>query len=394
MLSQLELRDFRNFTLLEVAVPEAGLVIVGENGHGKSNLLEAVAYLSILRSSRDARDIDCVRFGTPAFYIRAQCAALSRYHSVSVGFERATKKKKAVLDGVDQNRLANALGALPSVVFSPSDVSLVAGGPAERRRYLDITLSLTEPAYLPALQHYRGALARRNAELRLAQRDNVRGSQCAARAAAWEPALAKSGAVITTFRAKFVAANESRFSSLGSAIGEDLPVSLQYALSARAPAGSSTASQSAASPSTAALDTSVVEIENTLLEAFESLRPQEMRRGTTLSGPHRDDLTMLLGGHDLRTFGSAGQQRSAAIALRLIELATLQESLGRTPLLLLDDPFAELDARRSSRMLELLSDLNVGQVLLAVPRVTDVPKEFTRLSRCTMRNGNLMCGDT
>ena len=124
-------------------------------------------------------------------------------------------------------------------------------------------------------------------------------------------------------------------------------------------------------------------------QAMEQQRPNEMRRGMTLVGPHRDELALLLGGRELRTFGSAGQQRSAAIALRLLELATLRDAIGGTPLLLLDDPFAELDLRRAGRVLSLLEDSGVDQVLLAVPRVEDIPEAFTRLERRTMRDGVL-----
>jgi DNA replication and repair protein RecF len=123
--------------------------------------------------------------------------------------------------------------------------------------------------------------------------------------------------------------------------------------------------------------------------AFAEQRNNELRRGITLVGPHRDDLHLSLGNRDLRTFGSAGQQRTAAIALRMLELATLRDAIGRTPLLLLDDPFAELDARRASRILQLLEERGVGQVLLAVPREQDIPPTFTRLERRTMQNGSM-----
>lgn len=126
-----------------------------------------------------------------------------------------------------------------------------------------------------------------------------------------------------------------------------------------------------------------------LTRAFAQHRATELRRGVTLVGPHRDELQLQLGGRDLRTFGSAGQQRSAAIALRLLELATLRASLGFAPLLLLDDPFAELDLGRAGRVLALLEDAGAAQVLLAVPREEDIPEAFTRLAQRTMRDGTL-----
>ena len=117
MLARLIAKDYRNFTQLDLEIPSTGLVIVGENGHGKTNLLEAVAYLALLRSFRGARDADVVRFGAPAFHVRAELTHPSAFNSVSVGFERSTRRKRVTLDGVEQPRLTSALGAVPSVEF-------------------------------------------------------------------------------------------------------------------------------------------------------------------------------------------------------------------------------------------------------------------------------------
>jgi len=378
VLARLVARDFRNFAQLDVTVPAGGIAIIGENGHGKTNLLEAVAYLSLLRSLRGARDADVVRFGASVFHIRAELEQTPSLASVSVGYDRATKRKRAMLDGVEQARLTAALGALPSVCFSPADVSLVAGGPGERRRFLDVALAISSRRYLHALQQFRAALLRRNAELRVAQREGARaGGAHDARVSVWEPALAEHGAIVTAMRQAFVRRHSDRFSQIADAIGERLPVSMRYV------AGTSATVHSTFD---------VVDAEQqraSLSAALSQQRPQEMRRGITLVGPHRDELQLLLGGRELRTFGSAGQQRSAAIALRLLELATLREAIGETPLLLLDDPFAELDGGRAARVLSLLEQSGVGQVLLAVPRVEDIPAAFTRLERRTMRDGEL-----
>jgi DNA replication and repair protein RecF len=329
-----------------------------------------VAYLSLLRSSRGARDSECVRFGAGAFHVRAEASAPTRYHRIGIGYDRATRRKRATLDGVEQPRLSNALGAMPSVGFSPADVSLVAGGPGERRRYLDVALALSSPTYLAALQQYRAVLMRRNAELRIAQREGARpGSSHEARISVWEPLLAEHGGVITALRAAFVDRHAARFTELAELIGEEQRVEMRHQPSVDAVAPHDPAAA--------------------MTELLAQQRAQEMRRGVTLVGPHRDELQLLLGGRDLRAYGSAGQQRSAAIALRLIELATLREALGTTPLLLLDDPFAELDMRRAARVLALLEQEHVGQVLLAVPRVEDVPSAFTRLERRTMLQGTL-----
>lgn len=126
-----------------------------------------------------------------------------------------------------------------------------------------------------------------------------------------------------------------------------------------------------------------------LASAFAARRAHDLRRGLTSVGPHRDDLALTLDDRDLRLFGSAGQQRTASIALRLLEAETLRARIGAPPLMLLDDPFAELDARRAERILGLLDESGLGQVLLAVPRVADIPAEFTRLERVGILDGEL-----
>jgi DNA replication and repair protein RecF len=374
VLVHLTARDYRNFEKLDVAVPPSGLVIIGENGHGKTNLLEAAGYLGLLRSFRGARDADVIRFGAPAFHVRATLGAPSAWTTVSVGYERAGKKKRATLDGVEQPRLTNALGALPSVEFSPADVALVAGTPGDRRRYLDVMLALSSTAYLHALQQYRAALLRRNAALRIAQRDGGRTDHTA-RVQVWEPALAEYGGFVVAARHRFVQEQAERYAQLCTTIGEKQGAVLRYAST-----GGDNGSETGVS-STAQLEA--------LTRSFDQQRGTELRRGVSLVGPHRDELQLQLGGRDLRTFGSAGQQRSAAIALRLLELATLRESLGYAPLLLLDDPFAELDLGRAGRVLGLLEEAGAAQVLLAVPREEDIPQAFTRLEGRVMRDGLL-----
>ena len=375
MLSRLIAKDYRNFTQLDVEIPSSGLVVIGENGQGKTNLLEAVAYLALLRSFRGGRDADVVRFGATAFHVRAELRAPSAFHVVTVGFEKSSRRKRATLDGVEQPRLTGALGAVPSVLFSPADVALVAGGPSERRRYLDVLLALSSRAYLQALQSYRSALLRRNAALRTAQRDGARRSDHEARVSVWEPALAVHGGIVAAARHAFVRDHAVRFTQLSAAIGERQTMQMKYAASGGACAEDQLINADAQAEG--------------YRQAYQQQRTQELRRGITLVGPHRDDLPLLLGGRDLRTFGSAGQQRSAAIALRLLELSTLREAVGYPPLLLLDDPFAELDLRRSERVLSLLADAGASQLLLAVPRREDIPAAFTRLEQRSMSDGVL-----
>jgi len=364
-LVRLEVRDFRNLAHVELAPAPEGVVLVGENGQGKTNLLEAIHYLQLLRSSRRARDQDVVRFGADAFHLGAGVETDGR-HQVSVGFERATKRKRVRIDGALPERLSDALGALPSVMFSPDDVELIAGSPAMRRRYLDVMLALTNRGYLAALQQYRAALLRRNAALRVAVRGGAPArSQAIDSIAVWEEPLARHGAVLWLERRSWVTVIADRLEALCRDIGEAGAVQARY---------------SSALPPTA-------DPAATLARALHDRRTTDLRRGITHVGPHRDDLAITLDGRELRVFGSAGQQRTAAIALRMLEAATITERSGRAPLLLLDDPFAELDVRRTKRILEWLGREGRGQTVLAVPRESEIPGELTGLDRLRVTAG-------
>jgi DNA replication and repair protein RecF len=363
-LSALRIRDFRNLEAVDLAPPPDGFALVGDNGHGKTNLLEAVYYLQLFRSFRGARDAELVRFGESTFHLSATTSG-ARETRLSVGFElpsgrRGTGRKRILIDGVEPPTIADAVGIVPAVLFAPRDAQMIAGAPAERRRFLDVMLSLGSRGYLRTLQRYRAALVRRN----LALRDAQRGGELDA-VAAWEPALAQSGAALYAARESWARDAGPAFAGLCERIGERGTASLRY----RGPSAESG------------------DHESTLRESLERRRGLHVRRGVTLDGPHRDDLALEIDGRELRVYGSAGQQRTAAIALRLLEAATLRDAHAAEPLVLLDDPFAELDVHRARRILELLDDGARGQTILAVPREDEIPQRFTRLERYRVAQG-------
>lgn len=373
--SAVAIRDFRNLARVDVTLPAEGIAIVGENGQGKTSFLEALAYVEQLRSARGARDRDLVRFDAPAFHVSATVHGPGGQVQLGAGADRAGRKK-VVRDGVDVPRITDALGALPSVMVAPRDVTLVSDGPSERRRFLDITLALTSPRYLRALRHYRAALERRNAALRARQLKD------AATVAVWEPALAEHGAVLVHERQAWVAHHAREFTRLCHAIGEHGEAAMHYE---RGGLGAAARGAAEAGSTTTGL-------REELLALLARGRELDLKRGATGTGPHRDDLALTLDGRDLRVVGSAGQQRTGAIALRLLEAATQRAARHTLPVLLLDDPFAELDNRRAAKVLDLLLEGGVGQVVLCVPRPEEIPPRFTRLVRYRIAGGVLAEG--
>lgn len=389
-LTSLGVRNFRNLARVDLQLPESGVAIVGDNGHGKTNLLEAIAYFAVMRSVRGVRDRDLVRFGEKTFSLSAVAEGgaptlgAGPVH-MTVGFAAGpgAPRKQVSVDGVRVPRLSDVFGGIPSIVIAPRDAALVSGAPGERRRFLDVLLAMTDRRYLAALQRYRAALVRRNATLRHAatRGDARRDSEVAV----WESALAEAGAIVRAARARWLRDYADRIGALCAAIGERARVTVRYAGRPELhPEGSSSAS---------AVDVAREEdaLRRHLERALEHDRPRDLRRQVTHAGPHRDDLAISLGGHSVRLVGSAGQQRTVAIALRLASRETIRDTLGRLPIMLLDDPFAELDASRTERILELLRDPGTGgtfgQLVIAIPRVAELPSALRPLRRLTIRDG-------
>lgn len=371
-LERLELRHFRNLGIQDLEFPPEGVAIIGDNAHGKSNLLESIYYLETLRSFRGARDDQLVGFGEDVFRIVGQLSADQGDEDgaveVTAAFQKKGKRKKVTVDGVEADRLGDALGRLAAVVFSPSDVELVNGGPGERRRFLDILLSLNESGYLSALQDFRKILARRNALLK--------DEQPAALVAAWDQGLVRSGAAVVEARQRWIADRSDAFCHYYATVSGGARASMSYR-------------------SSVPLDGAVGEedVAEAYRTALSDTRQRERRFGATVVGPHRDEVRLRLEDEgdalDLRDYGSGGQRRTAALALRLVEARTIREVRGQEPMVLLDDVFAELDEGRSERILELMEREETGQVVLTAPKDADVRIRRDALPRWRIRDGKI-----
>ena len=352
--AELTIRNFRNLAQLDLAVPSTGMVVVGDNGHGKTNLLEAIYYLVLFRSIRGVNDSELVRFGERGFFVGADGRV-----RVTAGYELGQRRKKVTVDGQEIRKLGEAVGALTAVSFSPVDRVIVAGGPGGRRRYLDVLLSLSVPGYLASLSRMRVALKQRNAALR-------RGETAAARA--FDDPFVAAAEFVVLARTAWVSQWSSRFGELCGALGEPGEVGVRYHSQSHADSHDGTGLR-------ALLDLAL---------------ERDTRRGATTVGPHRHDLEITLDGRHLRSYGSAGQQRTAAIALRLLEAETLAKATNRIPIALYDDVFAELDDGRQARLVELIGETLPGQTVVTAPRESEVPTALLQRPRWRIRAGTIV----
>ena len=326
-LHRLWLVDFRNYTSAEVELaPDALTVVVGGNGQGKTNLLEAVGYLATLSSFRGAPPEAMVRSGRPSAVVRAEGRRGGRDLLLEAEIN-PSGRSRTLVDRQPLRRAADLLGALRVTLFSPDDLELVKGGPSGRRRYLDDALVALHP---------RNAAIRADAERVLRQR-NALLKQCRGRldpAAettldVWDAKLATTGEALASARSELVAAL-------------DVPVAKAYDELAGGPADVGIAYEcSWVGP---------------LAAALVAARSDDVRRGLTTVGPHRDELRLSVAGAPARTHASQGEQRSLALALRLALHGAVTEAVGEPPVLLLDDVFSELDADRSAALVAHLPD--------------------------------------
>ncbi|MEI7925474.1 MAG: DNA replication and repair protein RecF [Chloroflexota bacterium] len=362
-LAHLALTDVRSFRHLAIDLAPGIYVIAGENAAGKTNLLESVAMLATTKGVRSGPDLDLISWQAvvedplPAARLEAdvETAAGKRSLEVAViaqvavaGVPPTRAGKRFRVNGVAR-RATDLIGQLRVVMFAADDLAIIDGPPVNRRRYLDLTISQLDPAYLRALQRYARVLEQRNSLLRRLQERGGRGLD---QLDFWDDELAAAGALILARRAESVRAlardAADRYAELAATTEETLeirylpgvPASVQEALREH-------------------------DLQTHLRAALEAGRVEDVRRGMSRIGPHRDDLSFLISGHPAGMTSSRGQQRSAALALRLAEVALSTRRTGDPPVLLLDDILSELDPRRRERILHVA--YGVDQVLITTP---------------------------
>jgi DNA replication and repair protein RecF len=360
--AHLSLRDFRSYTEVELPLDAGVTALVGPNGQGKTNLVEAVGYLSTLGSHRVAQDAPLVRLGAERAVVRGQVVRDDRSLLLEVEITPG-KANRARVNRSPVPRARDMLGILRSVLFAPEDLALVKGDPAERRRFLDDLLVLRTPRYAGVRADYDRVLKQRNALLRSGA--GRRAEQVDLRTLeVWDSHLSTAGGELLAGRIDLVeglrplvdkayqAVAESSFASAGpaaidyrSSLGEDVPLVADRDMLAAA-----------------------------MLNQISEVRKAELERGITLVGPHRDELVLKLGPLPAKGYASHGESWSFALALKLAayDLLRAETDAGGEPVLVLDDVFAELDGHRRERLAGMVAGAEQVLVTAAVPE--DVPE--------------------
>jgi len=326
ILKTLELKDFRNYESEEVVFHEKINILTGRNAQGKTNLIEAVNLLALGKSFRTRREQELVRFGEEEARVKGAFQKKDRPHTTEIRLGRGRRETKTyIVNGVETGSVSDLLGGVYTIVFSPEDLRIVKGDPETRRRFLDRELILLKPLYYHKLKKYRQVLKTRNALLKGEQAIydllDVYDRQLAAAAAdvmreraAWLKELSEAakaaGARITDSSEEMLIEYRPHLSQISDEYPEE-------------------------------------EIFNTFLGA----RERDMMMRSTETGPHRDDFAVFADGLDLRVYGSQGQQRTAALSLRLAERELIKKETGEDAILLLDDVMSELDSDRQERLL-------------------------------------------
>lgn len=329
-LNSIQLQNYRNYDQLELKTDNQVNLFVGPNAQGKTNLLEAIFALALTKSHRTSKDKELI--GWEADSARISGEVEKRYGTVKLDLMLSGQGKKAKINGLEQRKLSDFVGSLNVVMFAPEDLEIVKGTPGVRRRFLDMEIGQVQPGYLHTLQQFGKVLMQRNNFLKTA----TPGASQQTMLEVWNAQLAEHSVKIMKKRKHFIHKLQRWAEGIHSGItagGEQLTIEYR--------------------PS---FDGGDEEDETILFEQFmiklSQVKDQEIRRGMSLVGPHRDDLAFFINGKEASVYGSQGQQRTTALSLKLAEIELICEEIGEYPILLLDDVLSELDQHRQTQLIE------------------------------------------
>lgn len=332
-LQELELHNYRNYETLTIPFENKVNVILGENAQGKTNLMEAIYVLALAKSHRTSNDKELIRWD--AEYAKIKGRLHKTHGTVPLELTISKKGKKAKYNHIEQKKLSRYIGNMNVVMFAPEDLNLVKGSPQVRRRFIDMEIGQISPVYLYDMSRFQKILQQRNHYLKQLQMKNQTDRTMLD---ILTEQLIEQAAKIVMRRFEFVRMLEEWARPIHHSISRGLEqLEIQYKPSVNV---------------SEELDWSkmIKSYEN----KFAEIREREIDRGVTMAGPHRDDLAFAVNGRDVHTFGSQGQQRTAALSVKLAEIELIYSEIREYPILLLDDVLSELDDYRQSHLLNAI----------------------------------------
>lgn len=335
-IEQLRLKNYRNYDQLDISFDNKVNVIIGENAQGKTNLMEAIYVLAFTRSYRTPRERELIQWEKE--YTTLEGMIRKRNRTFPLEMAISNKGKRAKLNRLEQRRLSDYIGALNVVMFAPEDLTLVKGSPQMRRRFIDMELGQIQPRYIYHLGQYQKVLKQRNHLLKQMQLKRGKKEEQLTLLQVLTDQLIEHAATLLERRFVFLELLRKWAIPIHYEISRQLEVlEIEY---------NSTIDVSE--------DMSREKIEIAFQEKFKSITQNEIDRGTTLIGPHRDDLSFFINHKDVKVFGSQGQQRTTALSIKLAEIDLIHSEVGEYPILLLDDVLSELDDFRQSHLLSTI----------------------------------------
>ena len=377
-LSRLHLEHFRNYRELDLCFSAPVTLVQGRNGQGKTNLLEAVYYLATsksrqVRTEREAVDRAAAEEPIPYARIRGEVERREASTTLEILFtlrgDGLNYTKQIRVNGAPR-RSMDLIGHLRAVLFLPEDLTLVSGSPSERRRYIDVALCQIDRGYCQTLSRYQKVVTQRNSLLKqLQEREQADSHSAAVQLSFWDDQLVELGTRVLARRHTYLqelAPIARRVQAELSQQQESLELlylpSFNTGLYSEHDYQRLREGEEVETDAIAGMEVGAETIGQRFRERLEFRRGVELKAGSSLYGPHRDELVFLVNGWNLRTYGSRGQQRTGALALKLAELQAMAEATGEKPILLLDDVMSELDAQRRAALLEALADVRQGIV--------------------------------
>ena len=347
LITNLNLNNYRSYTTLDLSLDPGVSIFVGKNGEGKTNIAEAVLYLTFLSSHRASGNTPLIKLGNQSAYIRAKV----KYPEREILVELEINADKANRAKVNQNQVRSQkeiFGIVQTIYFSPEDLDIVRGDPGERRRFIDQLLTLRSPRIAGVISDYERAVKQRNSLLK------TRASIDALNP--WDKQVAELGGELITLRMLALDELKPIFNQVYKDISDTKPAEIVYKSSIENP--------------------SLNQSENSekIMERLVNNRGAELDRGLSLTGPHRDDLLLILGDHLVKGYASHGESWSIALSLKLATY-NLLKSDGLSPILILDDVFSELDEERRERLAEIAK--GADQTIITVAVENDLPKSIT-----------------